>query len=690
MKVRFHGWLAFRHTVTIGEEDVSAAYPSLFSPFTLRGVTLKNRVVMAPMSTELAGTDGEVTPELIAFYRERALGGIGLVIVEFTCVDPDTGRNNEHQLTLASRRNLAGHRRLVQAVHDAGAKLFMQLQHCGQYAKASILPDGMPVGPNDVYLRDDPTRLVCRGLLSHEVAELVAKFGKTAALAVEAGYDGVELHGAHGYLLTQFLSPFGNKRDDEWGGDFERRLAFPLAVIRAVREKLGDRPLVYRLSADEFVAGGLTIEDMEQIAPRLVAAGADALHVSIGWGVGDAFEKVIEPMATPEGWRVRYAARLRKATRAPVIAVGQIRWPETAETAIANEQADLIALGRPTLADAHWAAKAEAGRRDLIRPCTSCNWCIGGRNRTRIGCAENPRAGSELDPPFTPELGAGRRAVVVGAGPGGMAAALLLDQSGFDTHLFEARPFTGGGIIASATPPGKDKLFWYLDYLTRRLGDSGVKLHLGKAAAVADIAALSPAVTIVATGTRRIDLPIDGIDHPIVRDAYDLLMGDQTLDVDEGAQVMVYGGGETGCETVEFCAAQGLRVILVSRSPAAKLARSADPIYRRGLVRRLQANSLVTIIDDCHVRRICDGGVLIEICRSDGVETRLVQVDRLLLAQGRQPSASLADALERVGIAAALVGDSSRVGRIGDAVHMAYRAVLGLNAQYAPLAPIAC
>lgn len=669
---------------------MSEAYPHLFSPFTLRGVELKNRLAMAPMSTELGGLDGEVTPRMIAFYRERALGGMGLIIVEFTSVDPHTGRDNEYQLHLESRRNLDGHKRLVHTVHEAGAKIFMQLQHSGQYANKEIIRDNMPVGPSDIRSRRDPSQQFCRGLASAEVAELVEKFGRTAGYAAEAGYDGVELHGAHGYLLTQFLSPFANKRDDEWGGDFERRLAFPLAVIRAVRRAIGDRPLVYRLSADEFVAGGLNAEDMLQIAPRLVEAGADALHVSIGWGVGEAFTKVIEPMSTPEGWRIPYAKRMREACGVPVIAVGQIRWPEMAEEAVASDSTDLVALGRPMLADPYWADKAQRGRRDLIRPCTSCNWCLGGRKRAQVGCAENPRTGTELDAPLTPATGQGRRAVVIGAGPGGMAAALMLDQSGFETHLFETRPFTGGGIIASATPPGKDKLFWYNDYLAARVKDSGVHLHLGQPAGLAQVRALDPAIAILAAGTKRIDLPIAGADHAMVRDAYDLLMGERALDLPEGAHVVVYGGGETGCETAEFCAERGLRVTLVSRSPADKLARSADAVYRIGLLRRLRENPLVTIVDNTHVRSVADAGVLIEVNGSDGAETQEIAADCLFLAQGRQAANDLADELVDAGIPVSVVGDSRQVGRIGDAVHSAYQAVLGLQAEYAAPVPAAC
>lgn len=662
-------------------------YPHLFSPFRVRGLELRNRLVMAPMSTELGGLDGEVTPAMIAFYRERALGGMGLIIVEYTCVDPDTGRAHAYQLTLDDRKNLGGHRRLVRTVHEAGAHIFMQIQHCGQYANPKVLPGGMPIGPSDVFSRRDPGTMTCRGMTSDEVAGMIAAYGKTAELAVEAGYDGVELHGAHGYLLTQFMSPLGNKRDDEWGGDFERRLAFPLAVISTVRAALGDRPLTYRISADEFRSGGLTIEDMERIAPRLKEAGVDLLHVSTGWGVGQAFETVVEPMSTNEGWRIPYAARIRRAADIPVIAVGQIRWPETAETAIADGHADLVALGRPMLTDPDWANKAKAGRRDLIRPCTSCNWCISPHpGRVQVGCAENPRTGTELDPPLPAGMGLGRRAVVIGAGPGGASAALLLEQCGFETHIFETRIFTGGGIIASATPPGKEKLFWYSNYLGNRLEESNVIRHFGRKAALDDILPLKPDVVIVATGTRRIDLPIEGIDSPMVIDAYDLLMRERDLDLPAGAHVVIYGGGETGCETAEFCAHHGVRVTLVSRSPADKLARSAEWVYRSGLLRRLQDNPLITIVEDTHVRAAGDGKVL--LARDE--TTTEIPADRLLLAQGRRSADQLVAELESAGIIVSAVGDSREVGRIGDAVHMAYRAVQSLSAQYAEVAKLAC
>ncbi len=659
---------------------MTTPYPHIFSPFQLGTVTLPNRMVMAPMSTELGGLEGEVTPQMIAFYRERALGGMGLIIVEYTCVSPETGRAHEYQLHLEDETNLEGHRRLVRAVHDAGARIFVQLQHCGIYANPKVLPEGLTVGPCDIYSRRDPEKKTSRALTNDEIEHLIYSFGNTAALAMKAGYDGIELHGAHGYLLTQFLSPLCNLRDDQWGGDAERRLAFPLAVVKSVRAAIGDAPLVFRISVDEFRAGGFTIDDMEGISQRLAEAGTDAFHCSAGWGVGPSFAKVLEPMSAEEGWRIPYASRIRKATGKPVIAVGQIRWPEMAEEAVASGATDLVALGRPMLADPEWANKAKAGRRDLIRPCTSCNWCLTAKDgRVQVGCAENPRTGSELDAILAPGTGTGQRAVVVGAGPAGIAAALMLDQAGFETHLLEGRKFLGGGIIASATPPGKDKLFWYRDYLQGRLGDSTVKLTLGHAANADEIAALSPAITLLATGTQHKHMEIDGIASPLVVDAYDVLMGDTPHGLDAGQKAVVYGGGETGCEMAEFLAEDGVHVTLVSRSAAKQLARAAEMVYRGELLSRLSANPLITIVDNSHIVAVEDDAVRVQT--NEGAESRL-PMDRLFMAQGRSPANALEAALTERGVFNTLIGDSAQPGRIGDAVHAAYRAVQALGAEY--------
>jgi len=658
-------------------------YPHLFSPMDFAGVELKNRLVMSPMSTGFGGEDGSVQPRHLAFYRERALGGFGLIVVEFTCVEAATGRSEKHQLSLETRANLDGHKRLVDAVKGAGAKVFVQLQHGGRYADKRFVR--LPKAASSVYSRKDPTKLVSGEFTSDEVRRLIDRFGTTARLAAEAGYDGIEVHGAHGYLVAQFISPLCNHRDDEWGGDAERRMAFPVAISQAIRAEIGQRPLVFRLSVDEFLPGGITIDDTEVNAKMLVAAGTSAFHASTGQGPS-SFERVMEPMSTPEGWRIPYAGRLRRATGVPVIAVGQIRDPAMAEEAIASGEADLIALGRPTLADSQWAKKVEEGRIEDVRPCTSCNWCISGATES-VTCAENPRTGNELDTPLPADTGKGRHAVVVGAGPGGIASALLLNEVGFTTDLYEAREKLGGGLIASAAPPGKDKFYWYRDYLVRRLKQSDVHVHLDAPLDAAKLIAIKPDLVFVAAGTRQRPMEVEGIHGPNVLDSYEVLMGEQNHGLRAGDSVIVYGGGETGCETAEYFAKLGLSVTLVTRSSVNDLARAAEFVYRKMLIDRLKKNDQITILANTQIIRIDEQGA--DLVDQDGQASRIT-ANGVVIAQGRDPHSALVDDVLAAGIPCYVIGDSRKTGRIGNAVHDAYNALRSIAAEHVPPRELAC
>jgi 2,4-dienoyl-CoA reductase-like NADH-dependent reductase (Old Yellow Enzyme family) len=691
-------------------------YPHLFQPLKLRNLVIPNRTVMPPMSTQLGTPGGLVTPAQIAFYRARAKGGTGMIIVEFCCVHRASGQSEPNQLALEDESHVEGHRRLVRAIRDGGAVACLQLQHGGGAARRSLLQVPEAWGPSAVVSPKNPQQLLTRAMTHADIEFMIECFGRSAELGVKAGYQAVELHGAHGYLLTQFLSPRFNQREDAWGGSESNRMEFPRRVIARVRKAIGNRPLILRISADEFTPTGLTLADMERITPQLVSAGVDALHVSLGIGP-DSFNKVLEPMSAPEGWRLPYARRIRAVNRVPVIAVGQIRMPHTAEQALANGDADLIALGRTLLADPDWANKARAGRDADIIPCTSCNFCVSnGFQERSIACANNPRSGRETQLPARlkrSHLKQGQqRAVVVGGGPGGMAAALLLDQAGFQTQLVEARATLGGGLIASAAPPHKELIRRYQHYLQRQLASSRVSISLNTPVSAAELLAAPPDVVIVATGAGSPILPpelqpppahtLAGNpalpdssvlpDGPALLDAYALLMGDPvTLPALDAGPLLVYGGGETGCETAEYLLARGYSVILVSRSGKSQLARSAEMIYRGDLLQRLlsmassaaktdaaagaltETAPTLTLLTDTRVSDYSNGSASFHHLKT-GAEHRC-PVAAMVLAQGRQTDTTLTTALQAAGIHCITIGDARQGGRIGDAVQDAWNSV---------------
>ena len=652
-------------------------YPRLFEPFSVRGLALRNRIAMAPMSTALAAADGSVTAAQIAYLRARAAGGVGLVVVEFTSVDRRHGLAEARQLTLETEANVPGHAALVRAIRAEGAAACLQLHMAGRHVEHGPFDGSLPVAPSDMHDRDG--RLIARAMTDRQVLDAIDAFRGAARRAVEAGYQAIELHGAHGYLPMAFLSPRQNRRNDRWGGSDTARLAFPIAVIEAIRDVLGpERALLYRLSAAEHAPGGLTLEDSERIVPHLVAAGVDLIDVSSG-SLDGGFHQIVDPMSSPLGWRFDAARRLRHAAKVPVMVVGPVRWPADAEQALDRGDCDLIALGRPLLADPDWARKAADGDDRSILPCTNCNWCMDRtRRHLSVGCAENPSTGNETQAPLSPALGLGRVAVVVGAGPAGLHAALEFESAGFETHLLEARDRLGGGLIASTAPPMKDKLAGYLDYLGARIAASAVRVHLGTRADVAAVMRWRPSLVVVAAGASVAPVPIERIDSDRVVDAYETLMHPLEDDQVQGRDVVVYGGGEAGCETAELLAERGARVTLVTRSPANRLARSAELGYRKSLRGRLAANPAVTVLERMRIGAV-EGGRVRLVDEAGG--SRELCVDRVYVAQGRQSDPTLVTALQAAGVAAAAVGDARQVARIGDAVHDAHRTVRALIAE---------
>lgn len=485
--------------------------PSLFDPIEIRGVRIRNRIVMPPMTTRQAAADGSVTKELIAYYMARAEGGTGLITVEMAAPDP-AGRHRVRELGLTEERFVSGLRSLTTQLHQAGAAVAIQIGHAGGHTRQDVT-GYPPVAPSAIphVVQEQDTRTIVPEALTHDgIRSVVTAFATAAERAKRAGFDVVELHGAHGYLIAQFLSPLDNHRTDQYGGCLANRARFALEVMQACRQRVGDFPLGFRLSADEFAPGGVTLEEAKEVCRWLVEAGADVLHVSGGCYRSVPSAAIIAPpMNYPEGLFLPLAAAIKNVVKVPVIAVGRLHDPALAARAVEEGHADMVALGRQLIADPEWARKVEEKRPEEIRPCIACNTCIDGmREGSKIRCLVNPVAGRETVYQLRP-VSRPRRIVVVGAGPAGMEAARMLGLRGHQVVLFEQEAQVGGRLRLAAKAPvfqyvetNERTVLKFVDFLGGELRRIGVEVRLGERVTASRVAAAKPEVVVLATGAR--------------------------------------------------------------------------------------------------------------------------------------------------------------------------------------------
>lgn len=614
----------------------------LFEPLEVAGLALRNRIVMPPMGTGLPDHDGFVNDETIAYYRRRAQGGAGMIVVEASLVGPDCfGVGPE--IRLHGREFVPGLARLAEAVKAEGVPVGIQLWHPG---RQTLL--GSPIAPSPIPLsRRTP---VPHALTIDEIQGVVADFARSAVCAQEAGFDFVEVHGAHCYLPCEFISPLSNTREDGYGGSLENRARFPLEIVAAIREACGERfPVFYRISGEEGSEGGFGVEDSAQVCAWLVEAGVACISVSAGnWY---ALHYTIPPMSLPRGCLVHLAARIKQAVTVPVIAAGRLDDVDLAERVLAEGRADLIAIGRALIADADWPRKAQEGRVAEIRPCISCNACVDLVARAEVArCAVNPEVARELTWVIEP-AGRPRRVMVVGSGPAGMEAARIARLRGHEVSIWEHDAELGGKLEIASLAPSKGEVLRFRDYQARRLAELGVEIHTGVEVTAETVEEEDPDAVIVATGADPLVPPIPGIHGPSVVDAQQILLGRVPVERDE--RVVVVGGSATGCETAEYLLGRVGEISIVEMLPT--VGQGIEQITRRKLLRELRERG-VAILTESKVVMIEPDRVVYE--RPDG-RTQSLAADRVALAIGwRARGDELAGRLE--GREVHVPGDASR------------------------------
>lgn len=637
-------------------------YERLFARGKIGDLELKNHIVMPPMGTNMASYTGEATDEIIRFYAERARGGCGLIITEIARIDDVTGVGMTGQLSVTSGKFVRKLVQLTDAVHQYDTKVFLQLHHPGREISGKALGGAQPVAPSPIACK--VVGEVPRELTEEECGELVRKFVTGAVFAQMAGFDGVELHAAHGYLINEFLSPYTNHRTDRFGGDTQGRMTFIREIIRGIQHACGPGfPISVRLSCDEFVPGGIDLQEAVRIVQALEKLGIAAIDVSAG--IYESGYASIEPQGLPEGWKKHLAAEIRRNVNIPVIAVNNIKYPATAERYLEEGVCDFIAVGRGQLADPEWGRKAKEGRDGEIRKCLGCMYCFRSLGRCRpIECSVNPVVGREgiFNAETLKTDGGGREVVVAGGGPAGMHAALICARRGYHVTLLERSGRLGGTVCLAAVPPHKEMLAELIKTQTLELELAGVDIRLNTDATAGLIRTLKPYGVIVATGGKPILPDLPGVDGGQVWTAEQVLDGTAEL---SGKQIVVIGGGVTGLETAEVLVNRNrVTVVEMARSVGTTLYATVRAL----LLERLRAAG-VKLLTQEKLTEVCRDGVFLTHTKT-GEATHL-EADAVVLAMGVRPDRTLASELRETFDHVIVIGDAGRTGQIADAMREA-------------------
>lgn len=646
---------------------VNSKYTKMFEPGYIGKMKLRNRTVMPAMGTCMANNDQSINDYYLDYHFARTEGEIGLNILEITSVEK-RGQGLPCVPGIYDDKFIPGLARLADGIHERGGKACVQLHHAGRGAYRNITGQ-QGVGPSPI--RAAGMKEAPRELSRHEVVEIIEAYGDGAKRAQMAGFDCVEVHGGHGYMVWAFLSPLSNQRTDEYGGNFDNRMRFLEEIIQNIKRKCGqDYPVIVRLSVSEDLPGGLEIKDTLEIAKRMEKAGGDALHMTSGnfFDLG-AIYKVISPMYVPHGFLLEETKEFKKVLNIPVIAVGGLTH-ELAEQALEEGTADFVSFGRPVLADPEYVKKVREGREDEIRTCIRCNeGCIKEIFLYKhIKCSVNPAVGREAECVITPTTEK-KKISIIGAGPGGMEAALVAGQRGHDVKLYEKTGELGGGQLRLATNiPGKEdlnSLVKYHENMFRKYDNIQVFLNTNMTKELIENDHAD--VVIIATGGKAIVPKLPGIDKKNVVTAFDVLEGK----VQVGKSAIIVGGGLVGCETAHYLAQDGRKIQVVEMMD--DVATTLDFMTRFWLMEEMGKQG-VEFLTKTKIKEFTDKGAI--VCDSEGNEREMI-AETVVVAVGTESINDLEEELKDIDADVYTIGDAKQarkiISAVADGYHLARR-----------------
>ena len=620
-------------------------FPNMFSPINIGTVTVPNRFVVPPMGNNFANTDGSMSERSAAYYEARAKGGFGLITIESTVVYKEA-KGGPRKPCLFSDEVVPSFKRVADACHAYGAKVSIQLQHAGPEGNSKLT--GYPLKAASA-IAPSAGREIPEAMPTEEVYRLIECYGDAARRAQLAGIDMVEVHCAHGYLVSTFISARTNKRTDEFGGCFENRMRLPRLIIENIRKKTGgNMPILCRINARDEGDGGVDVHDAAAIAAYLEqVCGVDAIHVTRSIHIHDEF--MWAPNITHGGFNAELGAEIKRAVSVPVILVGRFTEPQYAELLVKQGRADLIAFGRQSIADPELPNKARNGQLEKLTPCIACLLgCVPNMLQGRpITCAMNPCVGREAE---LKPAEVRKNVVVIGGGPGGMYAARLCALRGHSVTLLEKDAELGGHFLVASYPPGKGEISGAIRSFIVNCREAGVDIRTGTEATPELVASLKPDAIIIATGSVPLRLPIPGLDSCGCSTAEDVLTGK----ADTGKRVLVVGGGMVGCECVEFLTEREHIVDMVEMKPV--IGEDIVPEARKYIMANLEKHKVTQRVNARVKQFYADGVDFTDTVTGEDAAMR--GYDSVVLAMGYRSNNTLEEQLKDLAPQVIMIGEA--------------------------------